>query len=312
MKPSIARQLFALLAVVCLWGGMVDKASAQSGSTPCASTQAPATSSKALTYGGSSRTVNYVVPAQACGKAPAYVLLTYLGGTPSGMISLAQAQRLSQQYGAVVIAPSSQNGLWNDNPPISGVPNSPDDVGFLAAVIDDAIANYNVDPARVVMAGFSDGGLMTAYFACMHPEMLLGAVVVADTELATVALACSPSRPVSIVDVMGTDDDISPYFITALDASAAAFKAQWEKADGCNTAKETFSAMPLLTKDGTAAVLTQNTACAGNTKVELYTIVNGGHAWPGSAPDTTLELALGVTSQNLDATIQPWRDLLGY
>ena len=303
----------AAAAVFC-WLGLLSSLPAHAGSLQCSVSAAPPVSfTKSITYGGTARSVTYIKPASQDCPAPVYLLLTYLGATPGSMISVANAQRLTQEYGALVIAPSMENGIWNDNPPLAGVNiSSTDDVGFLAAVLDDAVATEGADPGRVVVSGLSDGALMAADFACVHPEKLLGAVMVGATELQTVHLACQPSRPTSIVTVLGTLDDLSPYLGDGLNASAPGLQLQWQTSNGCTSGKTTSTALPVTVEDGTSVILTRNGDCSNHTLVELYTVVNGGHAWPGTSPSTIDRTLFGITSGNLDATITPWRDLLGY
>ncbi|MEM1363841.1 MAG: polyhydroxybutyrate depolymerase, partial [Pseudomonadota bacterium] len=49
--------------------------------------------------------------------------------------------------------------------------NPRDEVDFLKAVIADAAETHGIDPLRVVLAGFSIGGSMTAYAACAAPDL---------------------------------------------------------------------------------------------------------------------------------------------
>lgn len=44
-----------------------------------------------------------------------------------------------------------------------------DEIAHLTSVRDDAIARFGLDPERVVLAGFSIGGSMVAYTACLNP-----------------------------------------------------------------------------------------------------------------------------------------------
>ena len=41
-----------------------------------------------------------------------------------------------------------------------------DDVGFISALIEELVADYQVDPSRVSVTGFSNGAMMTFRLAC--------------------------------------------------------------------------------------------------------------------------------------------------
>lgn len=56
---------------------------------------------------------------------------------------------------------------WSVN---DGFPNDRDDVAFLRAVIDDAVAKFNIDREKIVLTGFSRGGSMVWDVACAAPE----------------------------------------------------------------------------------------------------------------------------------------------
>ena len=43
-------------------------------------------------------------------------------------------------------------------------------MAFFGTVIKDAAARHGIDPSRVILAGFSIGGSMTAYAACDAPQ----------------------------------------------------------------------------------------------------------------------------------------------
>jgi polyhydroxybutyrate depolymerase len=75
--------------------------------------------------------------------------------------------------GYAVIGPDGtpmpgRNGRnWSFHPDF---PRDRDDVAFLKAVRDDAAARFDLDPAQMVLGGFSIGGSMTHYTACAAPD----------------------------------------------------------------------------------------------------------------------------------------------
>jgi polyhydroxybutyrate depolymerase len=48
--------------------------------------------------------------------------------------------------------------------------------------------------------------------------------------------------------------------------------------------------------------LTAWTGCAGGSAVDFYSVIGGGHTWPGSIPVARL----GATTTSIDATALMW------
>jgi polyhydroxybutyrate depolymerase len=80
-----------------------------------------------------------------------------------------------------------------------------DDVAFLRAVIEDVKTQHPVDPARVFLVGFSNGGFMALRMACDASEVVTAVVNIAGSTWADPA-RCGPGRPVSILHLHGTAD----------------------------------------------------------------------------------------------------------
>ncbi|MDB5969402.1 MAG: hypothetical protein JWQ90_1852 [Hydrocarboniphaga sp.] len=254
----------------------------------------------AVEHQGVARPLLIIEPAVASAeKAPLIVLLHFSGGDAEIMANLARAGRLAAEHGAWIVLPEGSHRRWSDDPAIS--PSS-DDVDFLAAVIAHMSSAYPIDPRRVYMAGMSNGGFMTERFACERPELIAAAAVDAATLRISQDHACAPSRAVPMLHFAGTQDLLVPYShpITMLPAQAT-FQ-RWSDIHGCDPASRQDSALAPSVDDGTSIQLSENWDCSSGGAVRLFTIVGGGHAWPGSAGT----LSIGRTTQNLDATEAMW------
>jgi polyhydroxybutyrate depolymerase len=78
----------------------------------------------------------------------------------------------------VVIAPDAGKGGWTDCFASNARVAQKDDVGFIDALIDNAISNYDVDPGRVYLIGVSRGGWMAYAVATEIPQKLAAFSVV--------------------------------------------------------------------------------------------------------------------------------------
>jgi polyhydroxybutyrate depolymerase len=74
---------------------------------------------------------------------------------------------LADEAGFVLALPNAVGEIWNDGRSESPKWTAkPDDVGYLAAVIDDAIARLPIDPPRIYVVVMSNGAVMAGRLAC--------------------------------------------------------------------------------------------------------------------------------------------------
>ena len=160
-----------------------------------------------------------------------------------------------------------------------------DDVSFLRAVVADVSANYKVDPQRIYAAGMSNGAMMAYRLGCEMSDVLAAIAPVAGA----LEIDCAPAQPVSAIVFHGTGDAIVPYnggrvvnpppgMAPDYDPVSTAI-GQWATIGGCTGATE---------EQVSANVSRQvQTGCLDGYGVELYTVIDGGHAWPGGEPGWT-------------------------
>jgi polyhydroxybutyrate depolymerase len=246
-----------------------------------------------------SREVIYFKPnAVSATKAPAIVLLHYLHGTPEDMADLTNFARIARDAGAWVIVPDGVQGKWNYG---TASVKTVDDIKFLTAVINDAVAKYPIDAKRVYMAGYSNGGQMAQHFACLAPGLVAAIGVVSTTIEQLDAPACVPAIGTPVLYINGVADPIVPYKGNLLKRSVADTISLWRGIDGCPTAS-VDGVIADTVDDGTSTV-THRWNCASGLAVEQYIVTGGGHTWPGS---TRYTLGLGITAQDFNATDVIW------
>jgi polyhydroxybutyrate depolymerase len=174
-----------------------------------------------------------------------------------------------------------------------------DDVAFVRALLDTLEREYPIDHRRVYATGFSNGGMMSYQVACALSDRF-AAVAPVSGEL---AMDCAPSRPVSVLIIHGTADQNLPYdggvgpkALDKHDVKSVHYALDhWLRFDRCATTPRV---------DSTAALVRRTFApCAENTAVELYTIIGGGHAWPGGQ---RMSPAADAPSEALNATRVVW------
>jgi poly(3-hydroxybutyrate) depolymerase len=97
----------------------------------------------------------------------------------------------------------------------AGSPNR-DDVGYLRDLIIEAQQLYRVDPRRVYVMGYSNGGFMSYRLACEIPHLLTGIVPMAGATFQNES-SCVQSAPVSVLHVHGTADASARFYDYAAD-----------------------------------------------------------------------------------------------
>lgn len=208
---------------------------------------------------------------------PLVILLHGSGSTPESLISWSRFDKLASQQGFVVASLSSGlNPSWL----AFESQNSEVDVDYMRSEITALVKTQNIDPNRVFVVGFSNGGAMAYRAACELAPQIAGVGVVSSKF--GMSTTCHPAHPVAVMGVFGTADDLVPFNgsvqvergkTVRVEAPAASI-ARWRAFDSC-------PASP--TESGSSVVLTQIwQPCAAGTAVS-YTVIQGGiHTWSGA------------------------------
>ena len=164
-----------------------------------------------------------------------------------------------------------------------------DDSTYLRRLLDTVRSSYSVDPRRVYLIGHSNGGFMAYRMACEHATEITAIVSLAGAATRD-ASRCVPRRPVSVLQIHGTNDRTISFDgggrANRAYPSVATTLATWRRLNGC-AGRADRSAAPLdLDSGGPGAetsVTTYATGCRGGTRVELWSIKDGSHVPPFTA-----------------------------
>jgi polyhydroxybutyrate depolymerase len=150
-----------------------------------------------------------------------------------------------------------------------------DDVAFISQLIDRLVKDARIDPKRVFVTGMSNGAMMAQRLACEVTDRI---TAIASVSGALAIGACHPTRPISILEMHGTDDPVMRF-----DEQLISGMVQWASLDGCVPT-------PKITDDGAIKTTTWTTCLEGVT-VELQAVAGAVHTWFGSEfprePDAT-------------------------
>jgi polyhydroxybutyrate depolymerase len=264
-----------------------------------------------LTFGGQYRTYVLYVPARyQAGHAYPLMLVEHGDhGTGQQMEATTGFDALADAEGFFVAYPNSRGPDWI----FQGANN---DVEFNAAVVGAIEGQFSIDPSRIYVSGFSDGGRMATVYACHQPagNAVAGLAVVANDENTKLEASCNGQPPIPTVLFHGTADPISPYDGNRSEVSAPATAAYWAGFDGCSSRMWQATRPDELSNGQTTTDSDQAwVRCSNGVSVSFYTINGGGHSWPGSVSKVQNPVpATGPVSMGLDASKIIWHTLSRY
>lgn len=257
----------------------------------------PAVQHRTLEVGGVARTYRLFVPLSLdrASPAPLVLMLHGVGNTAQSMVEATRFDRTAETGAFIVAYPDGLEQTWNAGYCCLGqATTGPDDVAFLTRLMDDVQANHKVDPARVFVVGVSAGGMMAYRLGCELSGRIAGVGAVAG---AMILDECRPAKPVAVIEIHGTADQLVPYEgghtaggATQPSPPTVAVVERWAGLNRCPTPPATHTEGPVTTSTWTG--------CADGSAVELVTIEGAGHTWfaPG----------LGSANGAVDATATIW------
>ena len=178
-----------------------------------------------------------------------------------------------------------------------------DDVAFIRDLLDTLQANYNIDANRVYSTGMSNGGFMSYSLACDLNDRITAIASVTGTMIQSKLNACNPARPVPVMEIHGTSDNVVPYNGQAGSTFVGipALMSAWAGFNQCNPNPVITQVPNTNTNDGCTAERQLYFGGDWGSTVEHFKIVGGGHTWPGAA------FNVGVTNQDISASKEIWR-----
>ncbi|MDP6934678.1 MAG: PHB depolymerase family esterase, partial [Myxococcota bacterium] len=111
-----------------------------------------------------------------------------------------------------------------------------DDQAYLLGLIAEAKERYSVDAGRVYLVGYSNGGFMSHTLACQAAGQVTALVSLAGSTHHD-ETACTPTQPVAVLQVHGTDDRTVRYEGGRIWGKpypgAEALTTRWASLNGC-------------------------------------------------------------------------------
>jgi polyhydroxybutyrate depolymerase len=259
----------------------------------------PGSTRRTFSFAGVDRAYELAVPEGYDGESKVPLVLNLHGFTSDidEQNALSHMPEVAGARGYVVVTPQALNV---DVPLPDGTLNAPlwniadaftvpaedadvqyeagDDVGFLLALLDELERTLCVDVDREYVTGMSNGAGMTVVLICTDDRRFAGAAPVAGVNLATI---CAAQRATPTIAFHGDADALVDYrggSIYGYDLGLPSVEermTELARLGGCDAAPATTQP----SENARHAVW----SCPEGMGAELYTIVGGGHTWPGAA-----------------------------
>jgi polyhydroxybutyrate depolymerase len=258
-----------------------------------------------LVSGGVKRTYLLHIPRSYDPSTPTALVLSLHGYMewPAHQAQISHWNRLADRHGFIVVYPCGAQqplrwafGRTADDPALLR------DVGFISNLIDKLEGDTNIDRRRIYVNGLSNGGGMSFALA----GTLSGRIAAFGSVAGAYTLPWSeyhPARPVPAIIFHGTADPIVPFTGGPSGSLKIPFPAlrEWvselAQRNGC-------LAVPVkLPAVGKAEGSLYENSSSG-AEVVFYTILEGGHSWPGGG--SLPQFIAGTTNQDVDATALMW------
>jgi polyhydroxybutyrate depolymerase len=198
------------------------------------------------------------------------------GSTATGQEKLTQLSRLADQqdfiavYPQGIIGPDHRSG-WSTGPIWDPHVN---DVLFASDLLNQLQAELCVDPLRIYAMGFSNGGGMTNPLAARMAGRIAAFASVSGSYY-PVAGGYHPPRPVPLLEIHGTADQIVPYNgDRAKDyASVTRWLLGWVQRDHCSSRPDIFLKQRTMLGE-------EWESCQSGAVIIHYRILHEQHVWP--------------------------------
>jgi polyhydroxybutyrate depolymerase len=274
-----------------------------------------------IIFAGLERTYRIHMPPSYDKSTPLPLLIALHGGGGSGEkmeeLTLRGFNRLSDKEGFIVVYPDGIEKHWNDgreNVKYRAHREKIDDVGFISALIDYLVKQYNIDIKQVYATGISNGAMMSFRLGCELSEKIAAIAPVAGSMPENLPTRCSPSRSISVLIISNTEDPLVPWGGGEIRFGRQKFGKVlsvpesvkfWVNHNQCLSSPAISIEPDRDLKDGTRVRREAYNQCREGMEVALYAIEGGGHTWPGGYQYLP-EWIIGKTSRDIDADEVIW------
>lgn len=243
------------------------------------------------------------VPPQYDPKTPMPLLFCIHGLGQDGILFCVDGASMptkSDAAGFLLVIPNGYSNSWNAGTCCGdAVTQGLDDVALFRAIFAEVGKHLNIDLTRVYATGLSNGGYMSYRLACEASDLFVavapgaGAIGMADigggTSMTSDIKACTPTTPVSVLDIHGTDDPLIPFSTQKPSLDRIAMGDSCQGMTHPATQPASVGDVTCVSYDG----------CPTGVDVTGCSVKGGGHVWFGSPNcGTGVDAACSIVGNN--------------
>jgi polyhydroxybutyrate depolymerase len=234
------------------------------------------------------------------------VVFNFHGGgmTMTEHMFYSRMNEAAEKHQFIVVYPQGIKQDWNVGFDMSYMYGQ-DDVGFIKALLTSITVEHRINQNKVYATGLSRGGFFCHRLAAEMPEAFAAIASVGAPLPDSVVYFHHKKELISVMVVHGSSDEIVRY-----SGKEGAYKSvqatyeYWKKHNNLTLAKELKSNIIDLPNDSTSVKIIQ--VGSKGVGVNLVSIKDGGHTWPGSHP-FNIGFSLGRTCKDIDVNDIIWK-----
>ena len=298
LRPLLCASLFAILG-------------------SCSSSSKGGDPSFRVMAAGTPRTYSLHIPETlAHGQAAPLVIVFHgSGDVGAGIASMTGFNAVADREGFVVAYPDAFDHNWNDGREVASIfsqSQNINDIAFTDKVIEDVSGRQAIDTHRIYATGFSNGGLFCHFLAAQRAKTFAAIAAVGGGIAEPFTAKFHPEAALSVFVIHGTLDPFVPYAGGEVDYSnngrvlpMEQTLRLWRESLGCADQPEKGDLPDRDAADCSTVKWSRWSGGKTGPELLLYSVVGGGHAWPGGPQFQPVEV-IGHVCRDFNATEAIW------
>lgn len=151
-------------------------------------------------------------PNDSSGLAPVIIAFHGYGGLAQDFLITTQLYEAARSAGFYLVYPQgailASEGFshWNAGLPSANNKSNIDDFSFFITLVERLTSLYPIDPNRIFLVGYSNGGFLAYALACFYSEKVNAIAAISSSMLDETYQECKPSNKVGIFSLQGAKD----------------------------------------------------------------------------------------------------------